>query len=125
MGRKGSGLVLGALILCGFALYAHTTVSFQKGSIVVDPGKCEVKNYRAVRQNGGHFLMVRCPGFSMSSPETRMISGDFDWRQFSVTFTTPSSLPAGLPSGVVEIALRSHGAAGDIWFDGLLLEEVK
>ena len=85
----------------------------------------KTKNYQAVRQNGGHFLMVRCPGFSMSSPETRMISGDFDWRHFSVTFTTPSSLPAGLPSGVVEIALRSHGAVGDIWFDGLLLEEVK
>ena len=80
---------------------------------------------KPVLSNGGHFVQVRGPaGYQKQFPERTQVSGSFGWTHFAYEFTTPADLPTDDPKEYMQVALRAHGATGDIWFDGLWLEEL-
>lgn len=71
---------------------------------------------------GGHYMMIRTPEWQRGYPERTQITGTFDWRNFSYEFTTPATVQKDRQG--IDIALRAHGAVGDLWFDGMCVEEL-
>lgn len=82
----------------------------------------KAKDLKAVNRGGGHYLMVRTPEGQKGYPDRTQITGTFDWTHFAYEFETGDVVQKG--NSGVEIALRSHAAVGDIWFDGLCVEEL-